>query len=1001
MKKAMRYVTLLCLVVAGSVLAGCSSDETTPDLVIPQGGGIDNTQTTPTSCVINLEVPGMAEVAWLLDSGTPEVKAEQTEGLTPEQVYAQGTKVAVPASGKVSISVTGLKNNADNKVLFVGAWKDSSNQTHLTEVKSVNVTTPQFDLVATLVEDKITYSSATFDVATQNGVNKVFWQVNGEASDATMLVAEATESGRTIDIEAGAGQVVVSGLNAESENVVYLVGAYEGGEKLTEVFSYTVTTPSFGEELTVFDVTRNSFSAHLKVNDRVKAGNTVLKWGTSSVFIYNMNVGENPSWTSLVTHDRYYPGFIIRGDTTLVVDPEHAVNGVDEMGDPIEYYYPLFPGQPNYFMYGEFEYGENPLMDFGDGPGYYVPLFRMEDYMNSYDPWSGEPAPDENEYWTGQHGKTLVMAEQPRSFDPSLLGLTVECTPKEIVLKYNPDPAIAAYSVMLLDDETYQMVLQCLEGKEEYLQWFATSYDALMTLPVQIYEGPSEVHASEAVWLVPDVEYHVLTVGTTNFETLEEQCFVHMAGLKLSEPKYPAPKVQISPVANAENLDASEWVTFNIKKDPTSETDIEELYYAAENAHEWVPMESRYGLQQLLQNYGNLIPAGKDAEGIDVYAAINSDKGYNLVFNTREDTELYCGIYGKNFEGTASEAVVSSTRTAAKPLPTPVASDLYTQLEGDWTATATISYQVYETTPDNPLGSYVPKTEEVKAKVTIGEVGYPATLPQSVYDLYASVVGKTKEEVDAFYEVFKGSVDRFNVKTHAYSRVLCQGFDLAKKDAYSGKSGLEYESPYDLFISETYNGYGPEAMAWDFGPKWYIQINEDGSIGVPVNANEFSPMKYVDGQYHLVGVDANNTGALPYTTDVEGNPVTYFFPAELSDNNNTITIKPYVYNGAEYYPCAGQYYYGNFNFSSKVVSNIVMTRGWEEPAVEASAPAKAKAGRRSAIRIDAKNLKTAVRPYSITPLKGKAVVNYKQYEYKGVTKAEFREKARKYARQMR
>lgn len=1000
MKKAMRYVTFLCLVVAGSVLAGCSSDETTPDLVIPQGGGIDNTQTTPTSCVINLEVPGMSEVAWLLDAGKPEVKAETTEGLTPEQVYAQGTKVAVPADGKVSISVTGLKNNADNKVLFVGAWKDSSNQTHLTEVKSVNVTTPQFDLVATLVEDKVTYSSATFDVATQNGVNKVFWQVNGEASDATMLVAEASESGRTIDIEAGAGQVVVSGLNAESENVVYLVGAYEGGEKLTEVFAYTVTTPSFGEEMTIFDVTRNSFSAHLKVNDRVKEGKTVLKWGTSSVFIYNTQVGLEPTWTSLVTNDRYYPGFIIRGDTTLVVDPEHAVGGVDEMGDPIEYYYPLYPGQPNYFMYGEFEYGENPLIDFGDGPGFYLPLFRMEDYMNNYDPWSGEPGPDENEYWTGQHGKTLVVAEQPRSLDPALLNLTVECTPKDIVLKYNPDPAITAYSVMLLDEETYQMMLQALDGKEEYLQWFVTSYDAFMMAGARIYEGPSEIHASDAVWLFPDAEYHLLTVGTTNFETLEEQCFVHMTGLKLSEPKYPAPKVQISPVANAEGLDDSEWVTFNIKKDPTSETDIEELYYAAENAHEWVPMESRYGLQQLLEGYGNLIPAGKDAEGIDVYAAINSEKGYNLIFNTREDTEFYCGIYGKNFEGTGSEAVVASTRTAAKPLPTPVTSDLYTKLAGDWTATATISYQVYETTPENPLGSYVPKTEEVKAKVTIGEVGYPATLSQEVYDIYASAVGKTKEEVDAYYEIFKASVDRFNAKTHAYSRVLCQGFDLAKKDTYSGKSGLEYESPYDLFISESYNGYGPEAMAWDFGPKWYIQINEDGSIGVPVNTNEFSPMKYVNGEYHLVGADANNTGALPYTTDVEGKPVTFFFPAELSSDNNTITIKPYVYNEVEYYPCAGQFYYGYFNFNSKVISNIVMTRGWEEPAVEASAPAKAKAARHNAIRIDAKDVKTAVHPYSITPLKGKAVVNYKRYEYKGVTPAEFRENVRKQARRM-
>ena len=109
-----------------------------------------------------------------------------------------------------------------------------------------------------------------------------------------------------------------------------------------------------------------------------------------------------------------------------------------------------------------------------------------------------------------------------------------------------------------------------------------------------------------------------------------------------------------------------------------------------------------------------------------------------------------------------------------------------------------------------------------------------------------------REEVDALYAEFKTEVDEYNAMLKSQNRLLCTGFGFQET-----KHDLDFNSPFDLFCSDSYNGYDNESMIWDCGPKWFIEINQDGSAVVPINQNRFYPLT-TSGYYtyYLAGYGA-------------------------------------------------------------------------------------------------------------------------------------------------
>jgi hypothetical protein len=305
-----------------------------------------------------------------------------------------------------------------------------------------------------------------------------------------------------------------------------------------------------------------------------------------------------------------------------------------------------------------------------------------------------------------------------------------------------------------------------------------------------------------------------------------------------------------------------------------------------------------------------------------------------------------------NDEGTTmcSDAIVAWS--GVEPAAERVESDLFETLQGKWTATATVTYSTY----DSEQEQYIPVTEVNTSKVTIGDVEYPDALSEEHYATFERH-GVSRDNADLYYNEFKAAAKTFNENNRAQNRILMNGFDFTG----GFQPYFEYSDPFSLFVSDTYNGYTSEMPLYDFGPKWYLEVAADGSIGSPFNINYFTPMSswytYNNSIYesHYLAYDPNTKQPIGYRADAEGNIVNGYFPVEVSEDGNTITIKPLVHNDICYYPNAALYYgSGRYVMGVVVVSDIVLTRN-------ASSAAPAKAMRRLSSKPVEQNIYTDLR----------------------------------------
>jgi hypothetical protein len=184
--------------------------------------------------------------------------------------------------------------------------------------------------------------------------------------------------------------------------------------------------------------------------------------------------------------------------------------------------------------------------------------------------------------------------------------------------------------------------------------------------------------------------------------------------------------------------------------------------------------------------------------------------------------------------------------------------------------------------------------------------------------------------------------------------MLCTGF--LDFDYFKNPGRMDTRTPYDLFVAKDYGSVDVPQIMYDFGPKWFLEVLEDGSVIVPFNSTYLPPMhnwpmyaKYDwDACTYYVGGVGSGIGFYDPNESVHG------FPVEVSEDMNTITIKPIVLSDGN----EQQVFYMNamggnpqdpssLDIVATVISEIVLTRGWNETksvkAVPAAVPSKVKA----------------------------------------------------------
>lgn len=800
----------------------------------------------------------------------------------------------------------------------------------------------------------VTETSVEFSVET-TGFTKYAYTIqedNGsnEAPLSSLIFATGTQG----TLKDGSNVIKVENLKPSTSYIVYVAFSKENTIS-RYVIDVKFTTGAFTDELTFFNINYQDISAHFNYpHDKVQEGN-VIKWQLSDIPTYNTFIQSDIDVFALCMKDDVYHNYITES-TTWLFNEDNAYFTNNDYGteDTLMHWFPIVPGQPMYLSMAEYAYNaEEVWWRAGWGPGYYTPLFDLDKY---YEDYANSPNGilDSTPYYTGYHRRDFVMSKQPsRMKDVPQIDIDLHPLGGRITL--TPTDNIYGMCYCILDLATYSEMLRLLDNNKDYVQWYITSYHAFaVTQITNNVFGQTDIILENDYWMQQNTQYMILVTSLSD-ERGSRQSFVTKT-FSLPKPTKAAPTVEVKGVAKpADEVETSgaqrhDEVYFNIKATSGADNNAFTGKYIANYERDWAAMVQTVMKQtnctkeeantEIIKQYG----ASFSAEEL---AAINSDEGLTVRFETRADATTFCGAVIMNDEGVYSVGSVGEIRSLKEPAATPADMQKLNALKGEWTATATINYTRWFYDESRPEGekNYQATIEEVKtSKVVIGEVGYEATLPESVYDLFfKSSTLKTKEEVDAVYNQFKECVDGFNQHLVEQNRILCQGFDL--ETTHSGYY-TKYASPYELFIADgdTYSAYNYESPVFDFGPKWYLEIDTDGNITAPFNANYFAPTsQWGENVYSFIG--CSDQHSLPYVMNEKSEIVNGHFPVTISDDGNTITINPLVYGEAQesFYPnIARTYVQGGqnvFQLYSRIISPIVLTRGYSEPAAPAAASA--------------------------------------------------------------
>ena len=880
--------------------------------------------------------------------------AARVAGKTPtaEEIFENGTPIEITKDqAVVRLTVTDLKPDT-GYVIYVAGRLVKDEQVYVYEkVESVSVLTyAQPVLTATVTS--VGTTAVKFQI-TSNRISKYAYLIYRvkEAPEAAPSADIIFATGKMGVVESAQTDVVINALMPNNDYIIYIAGEVE---ELEEYFDEIVVldgikTQDFGEAYKVHSIDYASFKVDLKLPDSIAELNHILKYGMWDLYAFNLNhkFGKNgrpESWAqSINLHESYYPNQI-RESQTLTFDNNSAWVQ-DEYGNPLydeEYqsyrqiHSILVPGQPNMLMIGEYKYGDHDVYANFTG-GYYQPLFLSDDYFMA---WAEDVEVSQNQvpWWYGFAVQELVTTKQPEPFSGKVdfkLLLSEDNNNTKAKVRFTPSEEVEQYCVWIITESMRQEILPYLNNDEKYLQWFVTSESGFS-------EGAVGLTGAKEMWLGTDPTgqgncFYFVDGALTNSKNVYYAYVVAMGGgdkdgdgicdatlqsfsrteFKLGERKLKDPKVDITVLESEPNK-----VRFNIKKSAES-SQIKQAYFIANYEREW--LGAGYPPETLLDYYGNPLSASE-------VAMINDKDGYTIEFDSRPNTTTYFKMKVYNGESYFTYSETAKATSKVSSATDRIESDYFTSLNGDWTAKATISYK---TVLDEDTGEIGTVVSEKTSKVTIGEQTYPETLPQSVYDIFAQH-NVSKEATDSYFAELTNAIDLFNEDARNRNQVICTGwsFDL------SGETKDTYQSAFDLFCSNTYNGWSSTSPLYDFGPKWYIEIDADGKAWVPFNINNYVPMSswtttdsgygaYIN-EYHMLAYETQTPSLLPYLWD-ETSVFDGKFPVEISADGNTITIKPINVGGLDYYPNMGAVYsedYSQFIFGSSIISEIVMTRGW-------------------------------------------------------------------------
>lgn len=836
------------------------------------------------------------------------------------------------------------------------------------------------------------------------------------------------------------------GLDKSKKFVVYFAAAISETEYYNngQIYSVEFETPEkySDDDVVVLRENFEGMDVAVTIPPSVKKAiaekNSRATWGVTNIAVEAYNgpgTGKayQPACASLYHNHYVYPAFFFNRDTVLNINhynayrrnekgeigwyittgeaaPEESTEGADA-ADTIMYYYLFTPGEPLVLTLAEVhectkENGLLPTMGFyidSDGCGWYSFPYDMQAYYNAVE---SNKSFDPNDFWYSDawHRRIELTLPGPAKFDGTVNVEISDLSANSGKITFTPDDRTFMYLFGVFPETDawgsgYKDITNMfLKGKEDLWQWFLTS-QTMSELGIGDYKYASEgvqelVLEKYFTSLIAGGTYHLVVnaVGAKMNDDgdlepdMSAQNFQHIT-FQLKNYSLEEPEIVVTAVEPY-----SPWkVKFNVKNPNWNNPkygEVEKVAFVANFTRDFDSFMKAYDYTYTDMVMMNASSPRYLLSDTDI-AKVNSDSGADIEFDVFENSAFTCAMMAWNKEGRASnpdkvgaQAHAEAFSISVEPAtPLPGMATL-NALKGEWTATATVN--VYDANTDT-----FTKTER-SWSVTIGDVNESETLSDADY-AFLETNGVTKEAADAYLAQYNAQAKKYNEGVVGQNRVLCLGWSV-DDDRTMAKT-----SPWGLFMMEDYNASIVDYLFYDFGPKWFLQVNENGQVFVPVHYNRVPPMCcWCNGMNHyLCGANYEAKIANYINPDYPDNVEAAGLPVVVSEDGNTVTINGYtinyysvdendepikddngeiIYTPVDFYPNVVYDYYGTLQFyNSHIVSSVKLTKGAPATTPEVTPTpskmsAKVNAILRAAKSVNGATYTTPSRPYAKTTL---------------------------------
>ncbi len=778
------------------------------------------------------------------------------------------------------------------------------------------VSGPSLEIVPPTVQPGETVdnpSSMTFTL-NLSGVQQIAYEVvEGHEEAASRGSQEENERGALIfknalleggsgifDAVEGENTIEVKNLEGNKDYTVYF--AFKVSEDVYEVESQKFTTPGYSKIITVLSVSTEGFKVHVEMPDSV-----YWRWGYTQADTY---FEMEQFGTDDMSRLEYNGGLYLQGSHTLDIKngevwyemeteiyDEETWEVIGTEKEPV--YHTIYPGYSYIFLLAECDADgviNYSWADTGGGWDDWGGLSKLPNVLNYTEEWTSEYITFE-----GKYAKVQFDVDAPALQASQLTIETVKQNERRAVYNIVPSENTVQYAVTILPMESYDM----LKGwvGEDALKWIALNYNSgIFTDAQQIEVSPLDANTS----------YKVLVYGSYD-ENSMLMSYEELTVTSTPSDK-PAAQLTVTPLS-ADRVrelgeDPAYMVGYNVK---CAEGNCSGVKYIANYAAEWDElMGYGYTDEDILSAYGVDVFEADDAEFIK---GVNSAEGYDVTFVCTEKTEMVIAIASYNEDEKMSDIVVSRVTSAEEWGLNPIESPLFTELAGDWTATYKYEHHYLD---ENWQAQKDVLEKTFKMTIADGVFSYPETMDSETYNSLVNYYvengddeATAKAKVESNYADFKEKAKHYSDKYRSLNRMVVTGFEPLHA----------YKSAWDLAVDLNYSAVDNDDLFYDFGPKMFLQISEEGAT-LNSSLDKYPPVSawYKDGyytrEYYLLGCNGSD-----YLGDVA-------FPIEISDDKQTLTIKA-IEGG--YYPSVGYTSYGwtyGASFHALGLSEIVLTKGW-------------------------------------------------------------------------